>query len=237
MEGVRLKKVLVDGGSTLNILFSKTFKDMGLPRSMLHPSKSPFHGDILGMSSTLLGQVTLPVTFGNPDNFRTESIVFEVADFETAYHAIFGKPAMAKFMVVPHYTYAMMKMPGPNGIISLRANIKQSFACDKESCDMAQSIEVSLQQQSIATSIFHKAPGEPDNPAAKASKLSMSSCSAPTKKVALDPLTSEKTVIIGAELKARSSTSFGLTGTSSHENRSTCLESQRKWPSTPCMCV
>uniref|UniRef100_A0A0E0EWP1 RNA-directed DNA polymerase n=1 Tax=Oryza meridionalis TaxID=40149 RepID=A0A0E0EWP1_9ORYZ len=193
--GVCLKRVLVDGGSALNIMFSKTFKDMGLPRSMLRPSKSPFHGVIPGTSSTPLGQVTLPVTFGNPENFRTENIVFEVADFETAYHAILGRPAMAKFMAVPHYAYAMMKMPGLNGIISLRADIKQSFACDKESCGMAQSIEISLQLPSVIASIANKAPGEPDVPAVKAPKLSMSSSSAPTKKVTLDPLTPDKTEV------------------------------------------
>lgn len=52
--------------------------------------KSHFHGVIPGTSSIPLGQVTLLVTFGSPDNFRTENVVFEVADFETAYQAIFG---------------------------------------------------------------------------------------------------------------------------------------------------
>jgi hypothetical protein len=84
--------------------------------------------------------------------------------------------------------------------ISLWADIKQSFACDKESCDMAQSIEISLQQQPMTASIADKAPSEPHLPATKAPKHSMGSSSAPTKKVALDPLTLDKTVIIGAEL-------------------------------------
>jgi hypothetical protein len=50
--------------------------------------------------------VVLPVTFGESrDNYRTEYIKFEVADFETSYHAILGRPTIAKFMAVPHYTY------------------------------------------------------------------------------------------------------------------------------------
>jgi hypothetical protein len=48
-----------------------------------------------------------------------EFIKFEVANFESSYHAIFGQPALAKFMVVPHYPYLMLKMSGPNGILSL----------------------------------------------------------------------------------------------------------------------
>jgi hypothetical protein len=85
----------------------------------LKPSTAPFHGAISGLSTTPLGQITLPVTFGTLENFCSENICFEVADFETAYHAILGHPAVAKFMAVPHYTYIMMKMPGPHGVISL----------------------------------------------------------------------------------------------------------------------
>lgn len=85
---------------------------MGLPYSML-PRKSPFDAIIPGTSSTPLKQVTLPVTFGNLDNFRTENVVSEVTDFETSYQGIFGRPAMAKFMAVPQYVYAMLKMPAP----------------------------------------------------------------------------------------------------------------------------
>jgi hypothetical protein len=46
--------------------------------------------------------VVLPVTFGETkENYRTEYIKFEVADFETSYHAILGRPAIAKFMAYP----------------------------------------------------------------------------------------------------------------------------------------
>jgi hypothetical protein len=38
-------------------------------------------------------------------NFRTETFTFEVVGFSGTYHAILGRPAYAKFMVVPNYTY------------------------------------------------------------------------------------------------------------------------------------
>nr|ABB47110.1 retrotransposon protein, putative, Ty3-gypsy subclass [Oryza sativa Japonica Group] len=115
-------------GSTLcalNILFAKTLEDMQIPRTELKLSNAPFHGVIPGLSATPLGQITLPVTFGTRENFRIENVCFEVVDFETAYHAILGRPALAKLMAVPHYTYMMMKMPGPQGVISLRSDIKK----------------------------------------------------------------------------------------------------------------
>jgi hypothetical protein len=88
--------------------------------SLLTPSKTPFYGIVPGNSSTPIGSVTVPVTFGTEQNFRMEYIKFEVADFESSYHAILGRPALAKFMAVAHYVYLLLKMPGNTGVLSLR---------------------------------------------------------------------------------------------------------------------
>jgi hypothetical protein len=91
-------------GSDLNLLFTSTLKKMGLDISkMLTPSKAPFYGIVPGNTATPLGSVVLPVTFGMKDNYQTEYIKFEVADFDSSYHAILSRLALAKFMAVPHY--------------------------------------------------------------------------------------------------------------------------------------
>jgi hypothetical protein len=41
-------------------------------------------------------------------------------------------------MVVPHYTYLVLKMPGPKGIIIVKGSFKLSYLCDKEFHKMAQ---------------------------------------------------------------------------------------------------
>ena len=110
--------------------------------SLLTPSKAPFYGIVPRNSSTPIGSVTLPVTFGTEQNFRTEYIKFEVADFESSYHAILGRPALAKFMAVPHYVYLLLKMPGHTGVLSLRGDLLKSFDCDKEAIDHAATIRV-----------------------------------------------------------------------------------------------
>jgi hypothetical protein len=82
--------------------------------------------------------VVLPVTFGETrENYRTEYIKFEVTDFETSYHAILGRPAIAKFMAVPHYTYLVLKMPSPVGLLSLQGDLNISFDCDTEPVELA----------------------------------------------------------------------------------------------------
>ena len=96
---------------------------MGFDMTKLVPSDQAFYGIIPGAYSTPIGMVTLPVTFGTQDNYHTESIIFEVAPFETSYHAILGRPAVAKFMVIPNHTYLLLKMPVPNGVLSIRGDI------------------------------------------------------------------------------------------------------------------
>jgi hypothetical protein len=41
-------------------------------------------------------------------------------------------------MVVPHYTYLVLKMPGPKGIIIVKGSFEVSDLCDKEFHKMAQ---------------------------------------------------------------------------------------------------
>ena len=61
----RLTRVLMDGGSGLNILYVDTLDAMRIPRSELRLAGSPFHEVILGAQACLLGQIDLLVTFGN----------------------------------------------------------------------------------------------------------------------------------------------------------------------------
>jgi hypothetical protein len=42
-------------------------------------------------------------------------------------------------MVVPHYAYLVLKIPGPNGVITVKGNSEVSDTCDKEFNKMAQS--------------------------------------------------------------------------------------------------
>jgi hypothetical protein len=139
VAGSRLNKVLIDGGSGLNVLFTKTLKKMKLDIThMLTKSAPPFYGIVPGNATIPLGAVVLPVTFGeNRENDRTEYIKFKVADFKTSYHAILGRPAIAKFMTVPHYTYLVLKMPSPAGVLSLQGDFKISFDCATEAVELA----------------------------------------------------------------------------------------------------
>jgi hypothetical protein len=83
--GSKLNKVPIDGGSRLNVLFTKTLKKMKLDiTNMLNKGASPFYGIVLGNAAIPLGSVVLPVTCGETrENYCTEYIKFEFVDFET----------------------------------------------------------------------------------------------------------------------------------------------------------
>jgi hypothetical protein len=98
----------------------------------LRPSTTPLHGVAPGKRVQPLRQIDLPVWLGAPDNFRKETLTFEVVGFRDAYHAILGRSCYAKFMAVPNYTYLKMKMPGPNGVITMGSSIEHAFDCGVE---------------------------------------------------------------------------------------------------------
>jgi hypothetical protein len=54
-----------------------------------------------------------------PKNFRTKSILFDVAEVSLPFNAILGRPAMYQFMAVAHYEYLVLKMLSPNGILKI----------------------------------------------------------------------------------------------------------------------
>src|SRR3954470_5740498 len=132
--GFNMGKILMDGGSGLNLLFANTAKVMGIPHEALAKTDTKFHGVIPTLPAEPLGKISLEVIFGKPGNFRKERLEFEVVDIESQYYAILGRPAFAKFMAVPPYTYLKMKMPGNNGTpLTVHGSFLRSDNCDRES--------------------------------------------------------------------------------------------------------
>jgi hypothetical protein len=132
----------MDGGSSLNILYAHTLRLLGIGLDQLRPSTTPFHGVAPGKRVQLLGKIDMPVWFGTPDNYRKEALTFEVVGFRGAYHAILGRPCYAKFMAVTNYTYLKMKVPEPNGVITVGSSIEHAFNCNVECVEHAEALEL-----------------------------------------------------------------------------------------------
>jgi len=102
---------------------------MNIDRNLIQPAEIPLIG-FGGKKVEALGKISLPVSFGDTSNPRTEHITFDVVEMNYPYLAIFGRGLINKFEAVVHQLYLCMKMPASRGIITLRGN--QQLARDIE---------------------------------------------------------------------------------------------------------
>ena len=105
-----------------------------------------------------LGQIDLPVTFGDQFNYRTETLTFDVVGFLGTFHAILGRPCYAKFMAVPNFTYLKLKMPGPHRVITVGTSFQRAYECEVECCGHATAIVASGELAALKEEVVEEAP-------------------------------------------------------------------------------
>jgi hypothetical protein len=84
-------------------------------------------------------------------------------------------------MAVPHYTYLVLKMPGPNGIITVKGSFELLDLCDKEFHKMAQNFgmmanyrEPKDKAKSATTRVAQQLKGHPAEPEVKKPRVQLS---------------------------------------------------------------
>jgi hypothetical protein len=115
-----LYHVLVDGGGALNLISLAAFKKLQILMSKLVPScllSRVGPGSVMPRCN-----IFLLVTFGMPNNYCTESILFDVMEVNLPINAILSRPILYQFIVIAHYGYLVLKMPSPNGAIRIRGD-------------------------------------------------------------------------------------------------------------------
>ena len=177
---------------------------LGLTERDLERSRTTFHGIVPGLSCTPMGRIRLDVIFGTEENFRREPIWFEVADLSSPYHALLGLPAFAKFMIYAQQTYLKMKIPGPNGVITVTGDFRKSLECTSAGGSLADSQVIAEEKRQLDKVIAmaqaqNKVP-LPFGPAKRADEESTFQSGKESKKVALDPSDSTKFVVVEAGL-------------------------------------
>jgi hypothetical protein len=126
-------KTLADNGTSLNLIMRKTFIKMGLNLAYLTSVYDTFHSVISGQSSTPNERIDLKVSCGSGDNKHREMLTFVVTSFDISYNCILGRSFLLKFMAVIHTTYATIKMLGPNSAITIKADQRDTLACENAS--------------------------------------------------------------------------------------------------------
>jgi hypothetical protein len=103
---------------------------MKLSRGQLQPLDTALI-EFGGKQVNALGKISLPISFGDQENARTEYVTFDIADLYYPYNANFGRGFVNKFNMALHMGYLCMKMPALHGIITVHGSKKEARNIEK----------------------------------------------------------------------------------------------------------
>ncbi|XP_075640579.1 uncharacterized protein LOC142612364 [Castanea sativa] len=126
-EDYNIHQVLVDNGSSADILYYLAFQQMGIDRKRLIPTNAPLVG-FEGTRVFPLGTVTLVVTIGDYPEQITRNVAFLVVDWSSAYNAIIGRPTLNLWKAITSTYHLMLKFLMDYGVGELRED--QVVACE-----------------------------------------------------------------------------------------------------------
>ncbi|GFS39342.1 hypothetical protein Acr_00g0062390 [Actinidia rufa] len=110
-----IQRILIDNGSSADILFIAAFDKMKIGRDRLHP----FHTPLIefGRNSTdPLGWIKLPLTLETEPHQTIVWQDFIIVDCLSPYNVILGRPTLGKIKAITFTYHLMMKFPAPTGI-------------------------------------------------------------------------------------------------------------------------
>ncbi|XP_073133385.1 uncharacterized protein [Henckelia pumila] len=110
-----VKKILVDSGSSVDIIFHDAFVKLGISNAQLAPINTllvGFSGEIV----EALGEVTLPLSLGSYPKRSTKMVKFLVVEASSAYNVILGRPSFNIFQALGSTYHMKLKFPTPGGV-------------------------------------------------------------------------------------------------------------------------
>jgi hypothetical protein len=110
ISNYNVHKVLIDTGSSADILFMGAFERMAIDKGRILPMTTPLVG-FNGEKVHPVGTISLPVTAGFEPVQSTVMIDFIIVNKPSAYHAIIGRPALNALRAVVSTPHLAMKFP------------------------------------------------------------------------------------------------------------------------------
>ena len=121
IERFNTKRILVDNGSSADIIYLPVFQQLKLDPKRLRPFESPlisFSGDRVYPK----GIVTLTVTVGTQLKQLTRPLDFLVVDCPSSYNVIIGRPTLNRWKAATSTYFLKVKFPTDNGVGEVRGD-------------------------------------------------------------------------------------------------------------------
>ncbi|KAK3009095.1 hypothetical protein RJ639_015070 [Escallonia herrerae] len=128
-----VKWVLIDNGSSVEILFHDAFKKMNIPTDRLRKMDTPLYG-FSNHPVTAEGIIALLVAIGTPPAQANFMLDFVVVKVPSAYNAILGRPALNQLQAVVSTYHLKMKFSTEHGIGEVKGDQTTARQCYVTSC-------------------------------------------------------------------------------------------------------
>ena len=117
--------ILIDTGSSADILFASAFRQMNVGGAKTRPIKTPLYG-FGGERVYAEGAIQLPVTFGVHPAKVTQMVDFLLVDQPSTYNAIIGRPTLNALRAVVSTYHLAMKFPAGDQVGEVKGNQAES---------------------------------------------------------------------------------------------------------------
>ena len=123
-----IHRVLINNGSSADIIFTSDFDKMGIGREKLEPVRTHLQG-FFGEKVLPLGSIQLVLTLGDPPCQATTTVRFLIVDAPSAYNVLLGRPSLKAIKAIPSAYHMIIKFPTTNGVGMVRGDQRVAREC------------------------------------------------------------------------------------------------------------